>query len=81
MSTANELVSVNLKMLINLAKPAATLNLFRSRIRAQQSGGHLSRTKGRGMEFDEVRPYQPGEKLPDHPYQSINFLPDRCRNS
>jgi len=43
MSEANELVSVNLKMLINLAKPAATLNLFRSRIRAQQSGGYVSR--------------------------------------
>ncbi len=63
MSEANELVSVNLKMLINLAKPAATLNLFRSRIRAQQSGGYVSRTKGRGMEFDEVRPYQPGDDI------------------
>ena len=63
MSDANELVSVNLKMLINLAKPAATLNLFRSRIRAQQSGGYVSRTKGRGMEFDEVRPYQPGDDI------------------
>jgi len=63
MSDANELVSVNLKMLINLAKPAATLKLFRSRIRAQQSGGYVSRTKGRGMEFDEVRPYQPGDDI------------------
>jgi len=63
MSEANELVSVNLKMLINLSKPAATLNLFRSRIRAQQSGGYVSRTKGRGMEFDEVRPYQPGDDI------------------
>jgi len=63
MSEANVLVSVNLKMLINLSKPAATLNLFRSRIRAQQSGGYVSRTKGRGMEFDEVRPYQPGDDI------------------
>ncbi len=63
MSDANELVSVNLKMLINLAKPAATLNLFRSHIRAQQSGGYVSRTKGRGMEFDEVRPYQPSDDI------------------
>jgi len=63
MSEANELVSVNLKMLINLAKPAATLNLFRSRISAQQSGGYVSRAKGRGMEFDEVRPYQPGDDI------------------
>ncbi len=63
MSAANELVGVNLKMLINLAKPAASLKLFRSSIRAQQSGGYLSRTKGRGMEFDEVRPYQPGDDI------------------
>jgi len=63
MSQANELISVNLKMLINLAKPAATLKLFRSRIKAQQSGGYISRTKGRGMEFDEVRPYQAGDDI------------------
>ena len=61
--TNNELVSVNLDMLIKLAKPAATLKLFRSRIRAPQSGGYLSRTKGRGMEFDEVRMYQPGDDI------------------
>lgn len=59
----SELVSVNLDMLIKLAKPAASLKLFRSRIRAPQSGGYLSRTKGRGMEFDEVRMYQPGDDI------------------
>jgi len=59
----NELVSVNLDMLIKLAKPAASLKLFRSRVRAPQSGGYLSRTKGRGMEFDEVRMYQPGDDI------------------
>ena len=59
----SELVSVNLKMLLRLAKPAASLKLFRSRIRAQQSGGYVSRTKGRGMEFDEVRLYQPGDDI------------------
>ncbi|WP_428357266.1 DUF58 domain-containing protein [Methyloprofundus sp.] len=61
--TNSELVSVNLDMLIKLAKPAASLKLFRSRIRAPQSGGYLSRTKGRGMEFDEVRMYQPGDDI------------------
>ena len=59
----NELVSVNLDMLIKLAKPAASLKLFHSRVRAPQSGGYLSRTKGRGMEFDEVRMYQPGDDI------------------
>ncbi|RLA22352.1 MAG: DUF58 domain-containing protein [Gammaproteobacteria bacterium] len=59
----SELVSVSLSMLIKLAKPAASLKLFRSRVRAPQSGGYLSRTKGRGMEFDEVRMYQPGDDI------------------
>jgi len=59
----NERVRVNLKMLINLAKPASSLKLFRSRIRSMQSGGYLSPIKGRGMEFDEVRPYQVGDDI------------------
>lgn len=62
-NTSSELVSANLNMLIKLAKPAASLNLFRSRIRAVQSGGYVSRTKGRGMEFDEVRLYQAGDDI------------------
>ncbi len=60
---SSELVSANLKMLIKLAKPAASLSVFKSRIRAAQSGGYVSRTKGRGMEFDEVRLYQPGDDI------------------
>ena len=34
----NDLVSVSLKTLIDLAKPASSLNLHRLTIRAQQSG-------------------------------------------
>lgn len=60
---ANERVSVSLKTLIGLAKPAASLNLHRLRIRSQQSGGYLSRFKGRGMEFDEARLYQHGDDI------------------
>ncbi|MDC9729456.1 MAG: DUF58 domain-containing protein [Methyloprofundus sp.] len=60
---ANERISVNLKMLINLAKSAAMLKLSRSGIKSQQSGGYLSKIKGRGMEFDEVRPYQAGDDI------------------
>ena len=62
-NASSELVSVNLKMLIKLARSAASLSLFKSRIRAPQSGGYVSRTKGRGMEFDEVRLYQPGDDI------------------
>jgi uncharacterized protein (DUF58 family) len=60
---SNELISVSLKTLIDLAKPAFGLNLHRLTIRAQQSGGYLSAFKGRGMEFDETRLYQPGDDI------------------
>ena len=33
------------------------------RILSQQSGGHLSRSRGRGMEFSEVRGYQAGDDI------------------
>ncbi len=59
----SELVSVSLKTLIDLAKPASGLNLHRLTIRAQQSGGYQSAFKGRGMEFDETRLYQPGDDI------------------
>lgn len=34
-------------------------------IRSSQAGGYLSRFRGRGSEFDEVRPYQPGDDTRD----------------
>ena len=61
--SAKDLVSVSLKTLIDLAKPASTLNLQHSKNRAQQSGAYMSRFKGRGMEFDEARLYQPGDDI------------------
>lgn len=60
---AGELVAVTLKALINLAKPAAGLNLHYLSIRSRQSGSYVSRFKGRGMEFDEARLYQPGDDI------------------
>ena len=63
MNAESELISVKLNNLINLAKPAATLNLPSSTICSKQSGGFVSRFKGRGMEFDESRPYQPGDDI------------------
>ena len=59
----NELVSVSLKALIDLAKPASSLNLQHSQKRSRQSGGYVSLFKGRGMEFDEARLYQPGDDI------------------
>ncbi|MDD1605205.1 MAG: DUF58 domain-containing protein [Methylococcaceae bacterium] len=59
----SERVFVSLKTLIDLAKPAAGLNLKRLSIHAPQSGGYISPIKGRGMEFEETRMYQPGDDI------------------
>jgi len=62
-TTESNLVSVQLKTLVNLARPASLLKLHHSAIRSTQSGGYVSRFKGRGMEFDEARLYQPGDDI------------------
>jgi uncharacterized protein (DUF58 family) len=49
--------------LIRLAQPAAGLSLARPTVRALQSGQYLSAFKGRGMEFDETRPYAQGDDV------------------
>jgi len=60
---SNERVSISLKTLVNLAKPAAALSLRPQQIRAAQSGNYLSHFKGRGMAFAETRLYQPGDDV------------------
>lgn len=60
---ADERVAISLKTLVDLAKPAAALNLRHRNIRAAQSGNYLSQLKGRGMAFDETRLYQPGDDV------------------
>jgi len=52
-----------LNYLIQLQRPAASLRLRDGYPRALMAGGHLSRFQGRGVEFDEVRPYQPGDEI------------------
>lgn len=59
----DERVAVSLKTLIDLAKLATRINLHHGNKRAQQSGGYISRFKGRGMEFDEARLYQAGDDI------------------
>jgi uncharacterized protein (DUF58 family) len=57
-------VRVSLKELIALREEARRLDLApRSKVLATRSGGHLSRFRGRGMEFDESRVYQPGDDV------------------
>lgn len=55
-------VSVSLAELIGLREEARRLDIApRGKVLATRSGGHLSRFRGRGMEFDESRPYVPGD--------------------
>jgi uncharacterized protein (DUF58 family) len=47
--------------LIRLSGPARAIALDVMRISSLQTGNYVSHFKGRGMEFDESRPYQPGD--------------------
>lgn len=46
-----------------LFRPAALLPTWARSIRANQAGAYLSALKGRGMEYDESRPYQAGDDI------------------
>jgi len=54
-------VSVSQTGLIRLAGPAKAIALDVLRVNSLQAGAYVSHFKGRGMEFDESRPYQPGD--------------------
>ena len=54
-------VSVTQAELIRLAGPARSIALDVLRVNSLQTGAYVSHFKGRGMEFDESRPYQPGD--------------------
>ncbi len=53
----------SLKTLLALARAGESLPLKAVDIRALHSGGYTSPFKGRGMEFDETRLYQPGDDI------------------
>ncbi len=57
------LVRISATTLIALHHGARSLPLKPTAIRARQSGAYLSPFKGRGMEFDEARPYVPGDDV------------------
>ena len=54
-------VSVSQAGLIRLNGPARAIALDVLRVRSLQTGAYVSHFRGRGMEFDESRPYQPGD--------------------
>ena len=54
-------VRVTQAELIRLAGPAKVIALDVLRVDSLQTGAYVSRFRCRGMEFDESRPYQPGD--------------------
>lgn len=56
-------VRVSIPDLVGLSRPAASIRLGRGRILSRQSGDYQSPFRGRGMEFDESRLYQPGDDI------------------
>lgn len=57
-------VHTTLDELMQLRHRAGELRIgFAQRVRALQAGNYLSKFRGRGMEFDEVRIYQPGDDV------------------
>lgn len=59
----NEAVQVSVPALVKLSQHAPYLSLSSEKILARQSGDYRSPFKGRGMEFDESRLYQPGDDI------------------
>lgn len=54
---------VSVPGLVGLSRAAASVRLGRGRILSRQSGDYQSPFRGRGMEFDESRLYQPGDDI------------------
>ena len=60
----NDATTLQLKTLIQLRGAARQIELSAQRLsRSAQSGGYRSAYRGRGLEFDEVRPYQEGDDI------------------
>jgi len=56
-------VSITPQQLVSLRRDARHIQLAKGKIRARQTGAHMSKLRGRGMEFDQVRAYQPGDDI------------------
>lgn len=60
---SNDAVHVSVSALLKLIANTGKFSLKRGRIKSLHSGIDRSAFKGRGMEFDESRPYQPGDDV------------------
>ncbi len=56
-------VQVSVSTLVGLNRQASSIRLGSGRILSRQSGDYQSPFRGRGMEFDESRLYQPGDDI------------------
>lgn len=57
-------ISVSINELIQYQNKTSLINLTAAKnLQGQMSGNYLARSKGRGMEFDEVRHYQNGDDI------------------
>ncbi|MDH3761152.1 MAG: DUF58 domain-containing protein [Gammaproteobacteria bacterium] len=63
MELGDDIVRVKQSTLIGLNREARSLPLLSNSVKAQMGGGHLSAFRGRGMEYHESRPYQPGDDI------------------
>lgn len=63
MQAGDDIVRIRQATLIGLNREARSLPLISNTVKAQMAGGHLSAFRGRGMEYHESRPYQPGDDI------------------
>jgi len=62
-NTGDDIVRIRQSTLIGLHRDARHIPLIARSVKAAMSGGYLSAFRGRGMEFYESRPYQPGDDI------------------
>ncbi len=62
-SSGDGIVQISLQELVQLSRSAGNVAMDKLSIRSILSGNYLSKVKGRGMEFDEVRMYTPGDDV------------------
>ncbi len=63
MDSDDGIIHISQSRLIALQQDARLFRKKKPKIRSHFNGGFLSAFKGRGMEYDESRPYQPGDDV------------------
>jgi len=62
-NTGDGIIHISQSKLIALQADARLLTQKKPFVRSNLGGSYRSSIKGRGMEFDESRPYQPGDDI------------------